>query len=75
MSVGIRIKVIHPSGPATYHFWNGVTPVKDTPTDFGAATSDFLPIVEKTEAQFALIVNTAGGWFQVDCEDLGVIIG
>jgi hypothetical protein len=67
-----RIRVIHPGPPETYsyYYWSGFGPVRSTPTGFGSATDDFIPLVEKTEAEFALIQNTAAGWWTTDLSDI-----
>jgi hypothetical protein len=70
----IRIKQTHGAGAPTYHYWDGVTPVSDTPTDFGTSTSDFIPIVEKNESQFALISNFATGRWTTILEDIAAAV-
>jgi hypothetical protein len=69
----IRFKVTHGSNPATYHFWNGVTPVHDTPDGFGALVAVAVPIQEVTESQFELITNFANAQFVEDEQDRRLI--
>lgn len=62
----IRFKVNHPTGPATYHFWNGSTPIHDTPSGFGPLVAVAVPIQEVTESEFALVKNFADAMFAED---------
>ncbi len=66
----IRIKQTHGTSPSTYHFWNGFTPPKETPSGWGALIADTVPIQTMTETQYADFKEVADLMFVADAEDL-----
>jgi len=65
----LRIKQTHGTDPATYHFWNGVTPIKENPSGWGTLVAPAIPIIEVDETGFALLENTAIAFFEADVAD------
>lgn len=66
----IRIKVTHGANPATYHFWGGFGPVRDSPSGWGTVTESFVPIVTMDETAWALFSNTVNGWWTADLTNI-----
>lgn len=67
----IRIKVTHGASPATYHFWNGFTPPKETPSGWGPLIADTVPIQTMTSSDYDNIFKPAAdAMFTADAEDL-----
>lgn len=67
----LRIKVTHGTGPATYHFYSGWTPPKETPSGWGQLIASGVPIVTMAEQEYEDVFKpVADLMFLADAEDI-----